>query len=101
MRSSLVISLLLLTLLGASYQQRSSSAQFRAHALSPKGEPQPELVVQLGNPGGVGLVSYSPDGQLVLTSEDTSSTGKDFSICLWHVETGKQLRRFSGQDRKS
>jgi WD40 repeat protein len=52
------------------------------------------LVVQRGNGDGVGLVAISPNGKLALTSRGLT-TSKDFSVCLWEVEMGREIRRFT------
>ena len=53
---------------------------------------KPELVLQTGHTGGIDAVVFSPDKRLVVTS------GFDYSIKLWSVATGDELRSFSGMD---
>ncbi|MCU1267882.1 MAG: (Myosin heavy-chain) kinase [Acidobacteria bacterium] len=72
-----------------------ASAQTPSPSPTPSPKTTPRLVVQLGNLGGVGLVALSPNGQLALTAEENTVSSQDFSVCLWEVQTGREIRRFS------
>ena len=69
--------------------------QFLAQTDSPKNFAVPRLIVQTGHSDEVVLVALSRDGRLALTAGDTVST-KDYSICLWEVATGREIRRLTG-----
>lgn len=51
---------------------------------------KPEIFVQLGHAGDVTSVAFSSDGQYIL------SGGKDNTVKLWDVSTGKEIRTFRG-----
>ena len=51
---------------------------------------KPELVVQTGHSGKISSMAYSPNGKLI------ASGGWDQTVRLWEVETGNEVRVFSG-----
>jgi WD40 repeat protein len=53
-------------------------------------KPPVEVTSQLGHSSAVWTVAYSPDGQFVL------SGSQDYTMKLWAVATGREVRTFSG-----
>jgi len=51
---------------------------------------QPVLVTQTGHSTFINAAAFSPDGQFALTGSG------DKTACLWHVATGRELRRLEG-----
>ncbi|MFH0895610.1 MAG: caspase family protein [Bacteroidota bacterium] len=51
---------------------------------------KPELVIQTGHSGKVSALAYSPDGKFL------ASAGQDFSIKIWDISTGKELKTLNG-----
>src|SRR5690349_15231326 len=60
----------------------------RSDPLQDESKDLPFLVTQLGHSGGVGSVSFSTDGLVLLT------VSTDDSAVLWDTKTGRELRRF-------
>ncbi|MBI5208734.1 MAG: caspase family protein [Elusimicrobia bacterium] len=54
------------------------------------GAGKPEIFVQLGHANYVQAVAFSPDGRLAL------SAGRDYTLILWDVATGKEIRQLIG-----
>ncbi|MCH2367343.1 MAG: hypothetical protein MK554_09035, partial [Planctomycetes bacterium] len=50
-----------------------------------------------GHPGKINSISFSKDGKRVVTA--TGVTGLSGEAFLWDVETGKNIRRFTGEHR--
>jgi len=48
--------------------------------------------------GHVNAVALSPDGRFVLTARD-DALGVLADLCLWDIESGKEIRKFSPSDR--
>ncbi len=55
---------------------------------------QKKLMTNLGHAGNINSISYSPDGQYL------ASAGEDQSIVLWHLPSGKELRRLKGHEQE-
>lgn len=68
---------------------------FLLGSLSPAVAQKPELVVQTGHSGKLWSLAFSPDGR-TLASGGEDYAGNDFSVKLWDVGNGRQLRALVG-----
>ena len=55
---------------------------------------QKKLTTNLGHAGNINSVSFSPNGAYL------ASGGEDQTIVLWHLASGKELRRLSGHEQE-
>ena len=53
-----------------------------------------ELFIQMGHSGGINAVAFNPDGKHCL-----SGSG-DYTIKLWDLETGREIKTFTGHTNR-